>query len=351
MAGLKSDLHRMGLSALWYSGVARALEPLTRGLGTILLLHRVLPSESHAPFAPNRALSIPPEYLDALLARFARDRIDMVTLDEALARLATPGARRFVCFTADDGYRDNYEHAFPIFRRHCVPLTIYVTTGFIDRSMPLWWRVLEAAIASRSSVRMREGGHESVLPTGDLDAKMRAFDLLVPAFFRMTIAALRPAVERLAADHDIDARAVCAAEMCSWDMLREMKAGGVALGCHTVNHPVLAIESAADARAEIAEARTTLERETGGPVRHLAYPYGTADQAGPREFALARELGFASATTTRKASLRAGHRDFVYALPRVDVSPEFARSPHYLRTIVSGLPLLAWNRGKRLIVQ
>jgi peptidoglycan/xylan/chitin deacetylase (PgdA/CDA1 family) len=352
MAGLKSELFRIGLTALWYSGVARALEPLTRGVGTILMMHRVLPESAHGAFAPNRGLAIPPDYLDALLARFARDRIDMVTLDEALQRLAAPAGRPFVCFTADDGYRDNYEHAFPIFRRHCAPLTVYVTTGFIDGTMPLWWRVLEAAIASRDTLRVVREGREAMLATGDLAAKQRAFDALVPEFFRMTVAQLRPAIAQLAEDHDVDARAVSRAELCSWDMLREMKASGVVeLGCHTVNHPVLALESAADARAEMADARAALEREAGGPVRHFAYPYGTADHAGPREFALARELGFATATTTRKASLQAEHRDFAYALPRVDVSPEFARSPHYLRTIVSGLPLLAWNRGRRVVVQ
>jgi peptidoglycan/xylan/chitin deacetylase (PgdA/CDA1 family) len=224
-----------------------------------------------------------------------------------------------------------------------------VTTGFIDGTMTMWWRVLEVAIAARDRIRVRHGRLERVLPTADRDAKQRAFDLLAPDFHRMTIAELRPAIAQLAAANDIDARAACATEVGSWDMLREMKASGIVeLGCHTVNHPPLTLESEADARAEMADARAMLERETGGPVWHLAYPYG---QAGRREFALAAELGFASAVTTCKASLHAEHRDWVHALPRIELSPEFARSPHYLRAIVSGLPLLALNRGQRVVVQ
>jgi hypothetical protein len=40
MAGLQSELFRIGLSALWYSGVARLLEPLTRGRGDIARARR-----------------------------------------------------------------------------------------------------------------------------------------------------------------------------------------------------------------------------------------------------------------------------------------------------------------------
>ena len=34
--------------------------------------------------------------------------------------------RKFVCFTFDDGYRDNLEHAYPILKRHGVPFALYM---------------------------------------------------------------------------------------------------------------------------------------------------------------------------------------------------------------------------------
>ncbi len=350
MAGIQSELFRIGLSALWYSGVARALEPLTRGRGTILMLHRVQPAGAHPPFAPNRDLSVTPDYLDALLARFRRDGIDAVTLDEALRRLASP-ARPFVCFTADDGYRDNFDHAFPIFRRHGAPLTIYVTTGFIDGTMPMWWRVLEAALAARERLTVQLDGRDATFDLADIDAKQRAFAAIAPAFFRMPITGVRALVDAIAAAAGIDPVAACAGEMCSWALLDEMRRSGlVEIGCHTVNHPVLANETAADARAEMADARARIAAVLGAAPRHFAYPYGKAAHADAREFALAREVGFATATTTRKASLFAAHRDHAYGLPRVEVSPSFAASPHYLRTVLAGLPLLAWNGGRRVVV-
>lgn len=351
MAGLKSALFRAGLSALWYSGAARLLEPLTAGRGTILMLHRVQPDSAHRRFAPNRALSITPDYLDALLARLRRDAIDVVTLDEGLRRLAVPECRRrFVCFTADDGYRDNYEHAFAVFRRHGAPFAIYVTTGFVDRTMPQWWRVLEAALAARRRLTLHLEGAERTFALDDDDARAAAFDAIAPAFFRQPVAGVRALVAAIAAAAGIDPADACAGEMCSWEMLAEMRASGLLeIGCHTVNHPVLALETQADATAEIGVARDRIAARLGAAPRHFAYPYGKADHADAREFALARAAGFVSAATTRKASLFAGNLAQPFALPRVEVSPSFAASPHYLRTVLAGLPLVAWNGGRRVV--
>lgn len=351
MAGLKSELFRLGLSALWYSGVARLAEPFARGIGTILMLHRIQPENVHGTFAPNRDLSVTPEYLDALIARFRRDRIDILTLDEAVQRLVAPApGRPFVCFTADDGYRDNCEHAFPIFRRHGAPLTIYVTTGFVDVTMPMWWHVLETALAQRGRLAFRLDGQDVAFDAGDVDAKARAFDAIAPAFFRRTIPEVRRLIDAIAEAASLDPLAACADEACSWSMLREMKRSGVVdIGCHTVNHPVLAIESDEDARAEMLIARDRIAAEIGEVPRHFAYPYGKPEQAGEREFALATAAGFATATTTRKANLFAAHRDHLAALPRVEVSPNFSQSTHYLRTILGGLPLLLWNGGRRVV--
>jgi hypothetical protein len=211
--------------------------------------------------------------------------------------------------------------------------------------------VLEVAIATRERLTVRLDGSETTFALGDLDAKQRAFDAIAPAFFRLPIAGVRALVDTVAAAAAIDPAAACAGEACSWAMLAEMQASGlVEIGCHTVNHPVLAVENAADARAEMAQARARLGEKLAAPARQFASPYGQAGQADAREFALAREVGFATAATTRKASLFGAHRDHPLALPRVDVSPSFATSPHYLRTMLTGLPLIALNRGRRVVV-
>src|ERR1700759_469466 len=140
---MKSQLFRAGLSALWYSGIASQLARWTAGKGAILMLHRVQPGPAPA-FAPNARLSITPEYLASLLASLRDADIDILSLDDALARIARPErTRRFVCFTFDDGYRDNLEHALPVFQCFGARFTLYATTSFADRTLAPWWYALE----------------------------------------------------------------------------------------------------------------------------------------------------------------------------------------------------------------
>ena len=63
------------------------------------------------------------------------DPIGVDDLDTALA----DRRRRFVMITFDDGYRDNYEIAFPVLQRYGATATFFIATGFIDRPHLAWW--------------------------------------------------------------------------------------------------------------------------------------------------------------------------------------------------------------------
>src|SRR5262245_780264 len=63
--------------------------------------------------------------------RFCKAHFDIISpadLPDVLAR----GRGRYILVTFDDGYRDNYEVAFPILKGEGVPATFFVASGFID---------------------------------------------------------------------------------------------------------------------------------------------------------------------------------------------------------------------------
>ncbi|MGA8689506.1 MAG: hypothetical protein WB662_06240 [Methyloceanibacter sp.] len=120
------------MSGLYHSRAHRLLAPYTQGAGVIFTLHHVRPAPAKA-FAPNRILEVSPEFLDAVLDQVQEAGLDVVSLDEAARRLKDGEARRFVCFTFDDGYRDTLTHAHPLFRRRSLPLTIYAPTDYRPR--------------------------------------------------------------------------------------------------------------------------------------------------------------------------------------------------------------------------
>lgn len=345
MAGWRSRIFRGGLSALWYSGLARAAGGLLGGRGAVLMLHRVQPGAADG-FAPNAALAISPAYLEDLVRSFREAGWDIVSLDEALQRLAANASRRrFVCFTFDDGYRDNLEHAAPVFVRHGAPFTVYACSSFHDRSFAPWWCVLEHVIGAERQIRW--GSRR--LDTRTLAGKQRAFHELARELAGQPQVELRALLSRFVRQHGTGFGELAARDICSWDELRLLRDAGACIGCHGVSHAVLRREPEASLLHELSHARARLEAELGQPVRHLAYPYGKREQAGKREFRAARELGFATAVTTRRGTLHPVHAAHRQAWPRVEVTSSFERSPHYLHCQLSGLPLLVWNRGRLAI--
>jgi len=329
------------------TGADRWSRGFAQGAGVVLTLHHVRPPEARG-FAPNALLEITPGFLDAALGLIRAEGYDIVSLDEALQRLQQPKRGRFfVALTFDDGYRDNVEHAWPMLAKHGAPWTLFVTPGFADRTARLWWLELEEAIRTLPRLELAlPDGHFTARTETDAE-KTKAFDALYWRLRNGPEAILLSAISDLATQAGIDSAALTECECLPWDTLRALSgAPGVTIGAHTTTHPRLAKLEAEAARCEIVESRQRLEAELRMPIRHFAYPVGDPTSAGPREFALAREAGFASAVTTRPGHLVPEHADTPHALPRVSLNG-LHQNEAALRVLLSGLPFWLRNRGRK----
>jgi len=347
---LRHKAFSAAFTAIAAAGADRWGRGLAQGKGAILTLHHVRPA-TPVGFRPNGLLEITSDFLDRALTLIRTEGYDIVSLDEALARLADPRPGRFfVALTFDDGYRDNLDHAWPVLAKHQAPWTLYVVRGFAERTARLWWLELEEAIRAlpRISVELPDGRFDA--SSGTEAEKQKAFERLYWRLRKGPEAILLSAISDLARQAGIDPVALVERECLPLETLRSLAgAPGVTIGAHTLSHPMLAKHPQEEARSEIAESKAWLEEALGLPVRHFAYPVGDPTSAGPREFALAKEAGFASAVTTRPGHLFAGHAEHLHALPRVSLNG-LHQSDAALKALLSGLPFLLWNRGRKVSV-
>ena len=344
MRAFKQQLIGAGFAFFKATGVHKGLAPYTRGRGAILMLHHVRPFD-RAAFAPNRLLEVEPGFLDAALGRVRALGYDLVSLDEAMRRTGDGGARPFLAVTFDDGYADLVTHALPVLERHDAPFTAYVTPGFADRSAGLWWLELEEAIRASSSVQPAIDG-AAALPTGSASEKAAVFRSIYWNLRGGPEDRLRAVIGGMAERAGIDRRALVARLCLDWDGVRRLARHPLCtVGAHTLTHPMLAKHELATARHEMGESRRRIEIEIGLPVRHFAYPVGDATSAGPREFALAGELGFSSAVTTRPGMIFEQHASAATALPRLSLNGHW-QSLDSLEILLSGVPFAIWNRGR-----
>ena len=343
MAHLREKVISAGFALFGATGIHRLAAPLTRGLGAILMFHHVRPCMERE-FAPNRLLEITPDFLDSALAHIKARGFDIVSLETALERIAAPGERPFVVLTFDDGYRDNVDYALPVLERHGVPFTMFVTSGFADRSARLWWVELEEAL--------RRLGHVSFdgleLASASAAEKQRAHALLYRTLRARPEERLLDVCARLCAEAGIEPLSLPAALCLDWDGIRKLSQHPLAtIGVHTLTHPMLAKHPEAFVRTELGDSRARIEAAIGKPARHVAYPVGDPTSAGPREFTIARELGFVSAVTTRPGMIFPEHAAHRTALPRLSVNGRY-QSLDMLDILLSGAPFALWNKGRRV---
>src|SRR5436305_13817771 len=176
MKPLRNTVIRAGLEALYFSGAHYLLRPIFAGVGVIFMLHHVRPRRDGA-FQPNHHLEVEPEFLRAMLTHLRNLDVDIVTMDEVHQRLrARKFARRFACFTLDDGYRDNRDFALPVMREYDAPLTVYVTSDFADGKGRLWWIALERVVANATAIEATIDGVATRFDSSTSAAKQAAFD-------------------------------------------------------------------------------------------------------------------------------------------------------------------------------
>src|SRR4051812_41108630 len=301
MKQFRNTIIRAGLDALYFSGAHRVLRPIFGGVGTVFMLHHVRPAHAGL-FQPNRHLEITPDFLRATLAYLRATGVDIVTPDELQRRLLEKDfSRRFACFTFDDGYRDNRDHALPAMQDFDAPFAVYVTSDFAAGAGRVWWIALERVVARADTIEATIDGQSMRLDTSTLAGKEVAYGRLHGWLRGLPSEAdLRREMSALCAQHGVDEDAI-GRELClSWDELKPFAADPlVTIGAHTVTHCNLAKQTATAAARELATNRADIENALQRPAVHLAYPYGDRGAAGAREFALARSAGFSTAVTTR----------------------------------------------------
>jgi peptidoglycan/xylan/chitin deacetylase (PgdA/CDA1 family) len=348
---MKTQAFKAGLGLMHATGLHRLLAPYCAGSGIIFTLHHVRPKIDPAPdFHPNGILEITPEFLDATIKLVRASGFELLSLDQAVARLHKPVGQKFAVFTLDDGYADNIKHALPVFERHGCPFTVFVTTRIIEGDCELWWLVLERLIAQNNEFAVRDGQDHLIFKTETPAQKQTAYAALYWRVRGMEQHEQRDFIRKLATEHGLDIDALCRTLAMTWDDVRSLQAHRLAsVGAHTVNHYALAQLSETEATSEISESRAWIEEETGAAPDFLCYPYGDPGSAGEREFALAQNLGFKAAVTTRKGTLHADHARRLTALPRVSLNGEF-QTMKYVELFLTGAPFALWNSMRRLKV-
>ena len=166
--------------------------------------------------------------------------------------------RARVALTFDDGLRNNVEVAYPILKKLGLTATFFVCPGLIEGRRWLW----------------NHEARQRLLHLGKSPGKA---DTMVERMKAMKIARRREveeAIRKATPDFTPSAAQREEFDLATWDELRSMDPSVVALGSHTMTHPILTSLSDAETEAETRDSRIAIENRTQRPVSIFCYPNG-----------------------------------------------------------------------------
>jgi peptidoglycan/xylan/chitin deacetylase (PgdA/CDA1 family) len=265
----------------------------TRAPGTpaVICHHRVLPESAWNDGIIRPMLLSPRSFARQLdwLAQHYR----FVSL-EALDQETTRNGKPAVAITFDDAYADVYRYAFPLLAERSIPATVFVISDLAGTTeVPLhdrlyvllsaWWR--QHSEPARGLRALLE--HAGVCPSPPAGNKVGALETMRALLTSLPLSELRAVAYSLAQRVRVDDGAWECFQLADWDMLREMRAGGISIGSHTRSHALLPNESDAVLENELRGSRRVLEERLDAHIDLLAYPDGRFDRRVVRAVAAA----------------------------------------------------------------
>jgi peptidoglycan/xylan/chitin deacetylase (PgdA/CDA1 family) len=251
---------------------------------------------------------------------YLRAKFDVVSLPEAIARMARPNqvARPMAVLTFDDGDRGNREVLLPIIEALNLPVTIFVATRQVEDQRPYWFDRMVNALQVDAPVTIALPGS---LPSVYAVNKTRGtqnwaqIELLLSALKR-----LEPTRREQLVDVIIEnigrqlPRPYTIAPLTISDVQDLAKCPLVTIGAHSHCHNILTQLDRQAVQESVAKSKQLLESWTGRKVSYFAYPNGNYNATVISAVAAA---GFdAALTTTPQPWDRA---DPLFALPRIGI--------------------------------
>ena len=319
------------------SGLRSLLGRAIQWSGVLVLNYHRVGDGSESPFDHGLWSADAEAFTDQI--RFCKSHLDVITPDD-IPQAVAHRRGRYALVTFDDGYKDNYEIAFPILKAEGVPAAFFIATGFVDEPRMPWWDEIAWMVRTSRKDRVELPGWVAAPVSFDAPDREGA----VRTFLRACKAMPTESTDRfLDALAEATGSGRCGADVgasfwMNWNMLREMRAAGMTVAGHTVTHPILARASPERQRDEILGCGARLAEEMGEPMLYFSYPVG-----GPNSFNSVTQDCLREAGVRYAFSYYGGFRRFGdwdnYDVRRVAV--ETYLTPEWFRSIVTLPQLLA----------
>ncbi len=304
----------------------------------ILTYHRVIRATSVSyPLQPGMCVT-PETFAEHM--RYLRAHCNVVSLENLVSAITAKEhlPPRTVVVTFDDGWKDNYDHAFPILKQENIPATICLATSFIGTKETFWTdRLIQAITGFVAHSEFRDSVHQRIealacprdsknallaLLHANPDSDLRPLsDALIENLKRLTRAVRRPIVSEVVNLSKEFSEVPSERSFMNWDEVKEMRRAGISFISHSHHHFEMAELEEEQLSDEVLDSFQSFRESGIEPLKYFAYPGGSFNALCQQ---VLKDRGITIAlTTNRESNLNAGPR----LLGRINMHEDVSATP------------------------
>jgi peptidoglycan/xylan/chitin deacetylase (PgdA/CDA1 family) len=325
-AGLRQVMART------YYGTGRFKARL-RGRVVILTYHRVLTQKELSIQFVQPGMYVLADVFENHM-QFVREHFRILSIGELFQLWRNGGLdhrTRYCAVTFDDGWMDNYVHAYPVLRRLGIPATIFLPTGFVGTGNWFW--------PDRLAYLLRRPRSNGMLPSIGRAECTDHMEEIIERWKRMRNDEIETALGEMAGT--LGASAPRERAVVDWEEVAEMARNGISFGSHSATHAILTNVTRGELKREIDDSLRVLRERSGNCIPVFCYPNGAyTDEVVDH----VRAAGYIGAVTT-DFGWEAGAPPDLFRVRRIGVHNDISRTTPLFAFHVSGLNRVL--RGER----
>ncbi|HEY8940787.1 MAG TPA: polysaccharide deacetylase family protein [Cellvibrio sp.] len=262
MRGYKQFL----LQLLETFGVFKLLRWRNRHCPQVIMYHRVNDDPSIS--------GLPSSEFEKQIAYIAK-HFRVVPIETLIQEIKEQRIRPYtIAITFDDGHSDFYEHAWPVLKKYKAPVSLYITTSFVNKELWLWPDLLKYVMLNCTKKQI------NIFPMGELsftqDSFLKSWNILGDHCLTLTSDSRNKFIAELAylSNCELPPKPVTPFLPVTWDQLKEMISDGLDIGSHTVSHPILSGLDTTTLRHELIDSANIIRQKLGYQAKGICYPNG-----------------------------------------------------------------------------
>jgi len=329
------------------TGIEHFIERTIKSRGIIIMLHRVAEDRNtDIHFSLNKQWLINQSILRNIIEQLTKLNYTFLSMDEILPYIHSNEKGKFAAFTLDDGYRDNLDIAYPIFKDKKIPFTIYLSPGLINKESFLSEYLFEDLLINSKSLVFRK--NRTNLTHLNLTEKEVLFQQLIKFYDSLDSSITVKSLLEFCNLNEYDYTIAINNLLLNWNDIKELNNDSlVTFGSHTYNHSFLNKLSDSQSKFEIFESKRYIETKLLKQVNHFAYPYGRKEHFTIRDFNMVKKANYLTGVTSEYGNIYSNYLSQPLLLPRINVNGLINQKS--LLSIINGTRSFIYNNFSKKV--